>query len=66
MAEKNMSPIAAWRTHKWLSQGELGDRMGGLSQPAVVLLEALGNNPPDVILQRVANALEIDIEQLRI
>ena len=66
MAEKNMSPIVAWRIHQGLSQREWGDRMGGLSQSAVELMEALGSNPPEVVLQRAANALEFRVEQLKI
>jgi DNA-binding XRE family transcriptional regulator len=42
--EKGMSPIAAWRTYKGLSQQQLADQLG-VSQPAIAQLEREGSKP---------------------
>jgi predicted transcriptional regulator len=66
MAVENMSAIAAWRKYRGLSQSELGDKMGGLTQSSVAQLEAVGSKPQKRTLERVASALNIDLEQLKI
>jgi predicted transcriptional regulator len=65
IAVENLSPIAAWRKYRGLSQSELGDKMG-LTQSSVAQLEAADRKPQKRTLERVANALNIDVEQLKI
>lgn len=66
MAVENLSAIAAWRKYRGLSQQELGDKMGGLSQSSIAQLEATGSKPQKRTLEKAASALGIDIEQLKI
>lgn len=61
--EQGLSLLAAWRTHKGLSQGELADRLG-VSQSAVAQMERPGSKPREKTLEKVAKALGVTIEQL--
>ena len=61
--EKGMSLIAAWRTYKGMTQGELADRMG-VSQPAVAQIEKEQARLKQRTLDKAAKALEVRPEQL--
>lgn len=61
--EQGLSLVAAWRTHKGLSQLELGERLG-ISQSAVAQMEKPGSKPRHKTLQKMAKALGVTAEQL--
>lgn len=61
--EQGLSLVAAWRTHKGLSQLELGERLG-ISQSAVAQMEKPGTKPQHKTLQKIAGALGVTVEQL--
>ncbi len=61
--EKGMSLIAAWRTYKGMSQAELADKMG-ITQPGVAQIEKEGAKPQLRTLEKAAQALGVQIEQL--
>jgi DNA-binding XRE family transcriptional regulator len=61
--EKGMSLIAAWRTYKGMTQGELANRMG-VSQPAVAQIEKDQARLKQRTLDKAARALEVRPEQL--
>lgn len=54
--EKGMSLLAAWRTHKGLSQRELAERMG-ITQAAVAKMERLDAKLQKRALEKAATAL---------
>lgn len=58
-----LSLIAAWRTHKGLSQQELAEKMG-VTQPAVAQMEKEGAKPRKATLEKAAKALGINVEHL--
>ena len=57
-----LSPIAAWRQYKKISQTELAERMG-IKQPSLADMEK-SQQPRRPTLQKAAEALGIHIEQL--
>ncbi|EIM1710193.1 helix-turn-helix transcriptional regulator [Aeromonas dhakensis] len=61
--EQGLSPIAAWRTYKGLSQQELADRIG-VKQPTMANMEKPGTKPQLKTLKKVAAALGITVEHL--
>lgn len=61
--EQGLSLLAAWRTYKGLSQGQLSDRLG-VSQSAVAQMEKPGSKPREKTLQKVADALGITVAHL--
>jgi DNA-binding XRE family transcriptional regulator len=61
--EKGMSLLAAWRTHKGLSQSELAERMG-ITQPGVAQMERPGARLQKRTLEKVANALGLAVGRL--
>ncbi len=61
--KSDCSLIAAWRKYKKLTQAELARRMG-VTQAALSQLEKQGSNPQAGTLQKVAAALEIEVNQL--
>jgi DNA-binding XRE family transcriptional regulator len=61
--ERGMSPMAAWREHFNLTQAEVSARMG-VTQAAYAQMERV-KHPRKVTLQKVADALGIEAEQLR-
>ncbi|MFB2907478.1 type II toxin-antitoxin system prevent-host-death family antitoxin [Aeromonas jandaei] len=61
--EQGLSLLAAWRTHKGLSQQELADRIG-VSQSAVAQMEKPMSKPRKTTLQKVATALGLSLEHL--
>ena len=60
---QGLSLIAAWRKYKKLSQEQLADRIG-VSQSAVAQMEKIDSKPKLQTLERVAQALGIQIAQL--
>jgi DNA-binding XRE family transcriptional regulator len=63
MIEKNISPMAAWRKHRGLSQVQLAKKLG-LTQGAIAQAEKLGNKPHIETLWTWAEALECEVGQL--
>jgi DNA-binding XRE family transcriptional regulator len=61
--ERGMSPMAAWREHFNLTQAEVAARMG-VTQAAYAQMERV-KHPRKATLQKVADALGIEAEQLR-
>jgi DNA-binding XRE family transcriptional regulator len=61
--ERGMSPMAAWREHFNLTQAEVSARMG-VTQAAYAQMERV-KHPRKATLQKVADALGIEAEQLR-
>ena len=60
---ENVSLIRAWREHFGLTQAEVAKRMD-ISQPSYQQLEDKTTKPRPATLQRLADALQIDPEQL--
>jgi DNA-binding XRE family transcriptional regulator len=61
--EKGMSLLAAWRTHKGLSQSELAERMG-ITQSGVAQMERPGAKLQKRTLDKAAIALGLAVGQL--
>jgi ribosome-binding protein aMBF1 (putative translation factor) len=57
------SMIKAWRQHLGLTQQELAIKVG-MSQPALAKLERLDANPRRSTLKKLAEAMDIAVEQL--
>lgn len=62
--EDGLSPMRAWREHLGLTQTEVAARMG-VSQSAYAQLET-SQRPRKATLERVAQAIGVALEQLRI
>lgn len=60
--DANLSPMAAWREYLRLTQAELAARLG-ISQSAYAQIEA-GKRPRKATLQKVADAMGLQLEQL--
>ena len=61
--DKNLTPMAAWREHLGLTQLQVASRMK-ITQAAYAQMEQV-KKPRKVTLQKVADALGLNIEQLR-
>ena len=61
--ERGVSPMAAWREHFSLTQAEVASRIG-VSQAAYAQMER-GKRPRKATLEKVAEAMGLEIEQLR-
>ncbi|WP_034838127.1 helix-turn-helix domain-containing protein [Endozoicomonas numazuensis] len=61
---QGFSLITAWRKYKKLSQEQLADKMG-ISQSAMAQIENRDSTPQLKTLERVAEALGIQVEQLQ-
>ena len=57
------SLIKAWREHFGLTQQELADR-SGIKQPSLARLEKADANPRQDTLKKIAEAMDIQVEQL--
>jgi len=55
--------VAAWRKYKKLSQTQLARKLG-ISQSAIAQMERPGYNHRSNTLKRIADALNINVEQL--
>lgn len=64
-AVKGLSPIAAWRVYKGVSQNELANKIG-VTLPVLTLLEQQGTKPTVDELEKVANSLGIQRAQLEL
>ena len=62
---EDKSLVRAWREHKDLSQEKLAKRMG-ISQAAYSQMEKPGAKLRKATYQKIAEALEIDAEQLKV
>lgn len=60
--DAGISPMAAWREHLRLTQGEVAARLG-ISQSAYAQMEA-GKRPRKATLKKVAEAMGLEVEQL--
>lgn len=63
MIEKDISPMAAWRKHRGLSQVQMAEKLG-VTQGAVAQTEKLGNKPHIETLRLWAEVLDCDVAQL--
>ncbi|MCD8522582.1 MAG: helix-turn-helix domain-containing protein [Saccharospirillaceae bacterium] len=63
MIEKDISPMAAWRKHRGLSQVQMAEKLG-ITQGAVAQAEKLGNKPHIETLRSWADVLDCDVAQL--
>lgn len=63
MRSIDVSLVRAWREHLGLSQAEVATRMG-ISQPAYQKLEDKEAKPRLATLQKIADALKLDIRQI--
>ncbi|MCH2556926.1 MAG: helix-turn-helix domain-containing protein [Alcanivorax sp.] len=63
MIEKDLSPMAAWRKYRGLSQARLAEQLG-VTQGAVAQAEKRGNKPHIETLRAWARALECEVAQL--
>ena len=63
MIEKTISPMAAWRKHRGLSQAQLAEKLG-VTQGAVAQAEKMGNKPHIETLRSWARVLGCDVAQL--
>ncbi len=61
--ERGVSPMSAWREHLGLTQTEVAGRIG-ITQAAYAQMERV-KQPRKATLQKVAEAMGLDVEQLR-
>ena len=61
--EKNMSPLAAWRTHLKLTQEDIAKDLG-VSQAAIAQMEKVESKPHTKTRIKYAAALGLTIEHL--
>lgn len=61
--ERGVSALAAWREHFGLTQAEVAGRIG-ITQAAYAQMERV-KRPRKVTLEKVAAALDLEVEQLR-
>jgi DNA-binding XRE family transcriptional regulator len=57
------SLIKAWREHLGMTQAELA-RKAGIKQPALARLEGRDSNPRKATLKKLADAINLSVEQL--
>ena len=61
--DKDLSPMAAWREHLGLTQVQVASRMN-ITQAAYAQMERV-KKPRKVTLLKVADALDLTVDQLR-
>ena len=61
--ERGVSPMAAWREHLGITQAEVAARIG-ITQAAYAEMER-AKQPRKATLEKVAEAMGLDLEQLR-
>ena len=59
----DLSLIAAWRTYKGFSQSTLAT-MCGMSQSGIAQIEKIASKPQAKTLQKIATALDVNVNQL--
>lgn len=62
MFDTGLTPMAAWREHRRLTQDEVAARLG-ISQSAYAQMET-GKRPRKATLNKVAQAMGLEVEQL--
>ena len=63
MIDKGLSPMAAWRKYRGLSQVQMSETLG-VTQGAIAQAEKFGNKPHIETLRAWARALDCDVAQL--
>lgn len=63
MIEKDISPMAAWRRYRGLSQVQMAGKLG-VTQGAVAQAEKMGNKPHVETLRSWARVLDCNVAQL--
>jgi DNA-binding XRE family transcriptional regulator len=61
--KEGLSLIAAWRKHLKITQKELAAKTG-MTQPAIAQIEKQDSKPQAKTLEKIAVAMELDVEQL--
>ena len=61
--KQGLSLIAAWRKYRKLTQVALSKKLG-ISQPALAQIEKEGSKTKRHTLEKLAAALDVDVEQL--
>jgi DNA-binding XRE family transcriptional regulator len=61
--DRGLSPMAAWREHLGLTQSDVAGRIG-ISQAAYAQMERV-SKPRQATLQKVADAMGLEVDQLR-
>lgn len=64
IVKKRFNLVKAWRSHRGLTQKEVAER-AGITQAAVSQMEKSNNELRTGTLEKLAAALEVDIEQLK-
>ena len=63
IAVKGLSPMAAWRKYRGLSQEQMAQKLS-VSQGAIAQAESAGNNPQYATLKAWSNVLDCSVAQL--
>lgn len=63
MVKKGYNTIKAWRTHLGLTQKEVAKR-AGITQSALSQMESSDNEMRSATLEKLAMAMDLDVEQL--
>ncbi|AJD46691.1 XRE family transcriptional regulator [Isoalcanivorax pacificus W11-5] len=63
MIEKDLSPMAAWRKYRGMSQAQMAERLG-VTQSAVAQAEKQGNKSHIETLRSWARVLDCEVAQL--
>lgn len=68
--KKGMSLVRAWREYLWkeclkMTQEDAAEK-AGISQPALAWMEKPGARPRKSTLEKLARAMGLDVEQLRV
>jgi DNA-binding XRE family transcriptional regulator len=64
MLQKEISRIRAWREYLGFTQREIAAKMG-ITQAALSQIELIDANPRKQTLNKIAQVLGVDVEQLR-
>lgn len=64
MVKEDFSLLAAWRKHRGLTQAELAERIGS-SQSSLQRMERSGARLRKATLEKLADALDVTVEQLK-
>ena len=61
--KEGLSLIAAWRKHLGITQKELAAKTG-ITQPAIAQIEKPDSKPQKKTLEKIAFAMNLDVEQI--